>query len=196
MLLFANCDRIFPKIPHLGRVGERTSIRPMKVDPAIVRDGHLEPVLVYRPVMQAAQKKQIVQPGVATVGPVFDVMCVTEPEATAREAAALVSAVERPPDSRWDHARLPSDIEHGSFGVVSHDDTAGVASQPPGRFRGNANALLQVGFVRYRDVIGLPGFAERLGVYAEHDLEAVGPPDCAAPPSVAWLPTGVHESTL
>ena len=54
-------------------------------------------LLVDRAVVPTTEQRQVRERGWASVRPVAEVMPLAEPHATAREAAAAVSVVERPP---------------------------------------------------------------------------------------------------
>src|SRR5439155_19810674 len=102
-----------------------------------------------------------------TLGPVTDVMPMTEAQPTAREAAAAVSVVERPPERRRDRARAGRDLHDTTIETVPHHHAARVARQAPGRFRGNVCAIVEDGLA------GLIGSREGRGVDVDDHLGAL-----------------------
>ncbi len=106
------------------------------------RNLDVEPIFVHRSVMAPTEQHQVVESRFSTIGPVLDVMRITEAEPTAWEAAAAVPVVQRPPDG-WRYCPGSSaDIEHGAVGVMRHDHTARITGDAPRRSRGNAYAVL------------------------------------------------------
>jgi len=70
----------------------------------------LKPLLVDRAMMPATQQNQIREDGRSAVGPVIDVVALTEADATARKTIAAVAIVERPPQSRRNRAGSGADL--------------------------------------------------------------------------------------
>jgi len=97
-----------------------------------------EALFVHCPVMTPTQQDQVVEPSLSAVGPVLDVMRVTETQPAAREAAPSVPVVERPADGGWNGPGFSAHIEHRTVRSVGHDDEARVTSDAPRRSRGNA----------------------------------------------------------
>jgi len=91
------CDGIPPHHGSLRHLRQRAPVRPPEPE-RVVRPA-LDPIalLVHRPVMPAAQQREVRERRRAPVGPVVEVMALAEADATAREAAAAVSMLKRPP---------------------------------------------------------------------------------------------------
>jgi len=75
-------------------------------------DLDVETLFVHRSMMAPAEQYQVVQPGLATVGPVFDVVRVAETVPTARETASPVPVVECPTNGGWHGPGSSAHIEH------------------------------------------------------------------------------------
>jgi hypothetical protein len=82
----------------------------------------------------------------------------------AREAAAAVTMVERPPQRRRDRPGRGTDFQQAPGGIVPHHHPAGVARQALRRFRGNARAVLEDGLAR------LIGVRQHRGIDVHHHL--------------------------
>ncbi len=85
---------------HLGRrrdLGYGSTIRPPELQLPIRLAIELVPLLVDRAVVSATQQREIRERGGPAVRPVTDVMALAEPHAAAREAAAAIAMVQRPP---------------------------------------------------------------------------------------------------
>ena len=118
-----------------------SSLFPSSSFPSFFRVRHdLDPeaLFVHCPVMTPTQQDQVVEPCLSAVGPVLDVMRVTETQPAAREAAPSVPVVERPADGGWNGPGFSAHIEHRTVRSVGHDDEARVTSDAPRRSRGNA----------------------------------------------------------
>ena len=99
-------------------------------------------VLVDKAVVVAAQADQVSERGLATIGPVMDMVTLDEDAvAAAREAARRVSFQQRTLHRRGDRARLPTDGQRRAGLILDHVDDAAVAREATGRFRGNAGAI-------------------------------------------------------
>ena len=103
-----------------GSVGKRPSVWPVEADAFVgtsagspVPSSHCsisslrvpipyeldsEAFLMNSPMVMPTEEDEVVETGLATIGPVYDVVCVAEAEPTAREAAGSVPVIERPPD--------------------------------------------------------------------------------------------------
>ena len=101
------------------------------------------------------------------MGPVTDVMSLSEPDPAAREPAAAVAVMERPPEGRRDRARPGSDLHDMAVPAVLHHHAARVARQALGRSRGNARAVLEDGLA------WLIGACEDFGIDVDHYLVAL-----------------------
>jgi hypothetical protein len=85
---------------HLGRsrdLGQNPAVRAAEPKLAVCQSIELVALLVDGAVGPATEQGEIRQRGGAALRPVTDVMALAEPDAAAREAAATVSVVERPP---------------------------------------------------------------------------------------------------
>src|SRR6056297_2736255 len=123
--------------------------------------------------MVAAEQNEIGHLRLAAVGPVNDVMSVDVLVGrTAGKAAAFVATLQGAPNRRRDAAGLAADVQCRAVVVlVPMNDTA-IASEPSGRFRGNACAGFEFGF---------RGFAvgsQRVGRGVEIDGAAVATGNC------------------
>jgi len=87
--------------------------------------------------------------------------------AAAGETAAPVPMVERSPQGGGNRPGPGTDLQQAPGIVVAHHHLAGVARQAPGRFRGNARAVLHDRLTR------LIRLGERLGVDVDHHLIAL-----------------------
>ena len=109
-------------------------------------------------------------------------MPLPEPHATAREAAAPVPVMERPPQRRGNRAGASIDLHDPAVPVVSHHHPAGVARQTLGRSSWNACAVLE------DRLAGLIGVGEDLGVSKE--IHPVAHKSTSAPRPPAPLDAG------
>ena len=73
----------------------------------------------------------------------MEVMALPERHSAAREAADLVTMLERAAQGRWNRARPGPDLHGAPLLVVPHHHPARVARQPLRRFRGNARPVLE-----------------------------------------------------
>ena len=78
-------------------LGQESAVRATESKLAVGLSRDLIALLVDRPVMPATEQGEIRQRGGSTLGPVTDVMALTDPHPAAWEAAAAVAVVERPP---------------------------------------------------------------------------------------------------
>src|SRR5439155_14550720 len=101
---------------------------------------HLIALLVDRAVVAATEHREIRQRRRTTVGPVPDVMTLTERQSAAGEAATSLSMLERPAQCRPNSPRPRTDVRNSASWVVSHDDAARIARQALSRFCRNARA--------------------------------------------------------
>jgi hypothetical protein len=101
------------------------------------------------------------------MGPVVEVMPLAVVDAAARETATPVAMMKGASQSRWDRPRPGANLHEVSVAIVLHHHSAGVACQPPRRFRGNVRALLEHGLAR------LIRISERRSVDVDHDLIAL-----------------------
>jgi hypothetical protein len=117
--------------------------------------------------MPAAEKREIREGGRAPIGPVMDVMPLVEGHPAAREAAAPVPMLERPPQGGGNRAGPGPDLDHAAGFIMAHHHPAGVTGQAPGRFRGNVGTALEGGLPR------LLRIGQRRGVHMDHHLVAL-----------------------
>src|SRR5258705_3755231 len=112
----------------------------------------------------ATEQGEIRERGGAALGPVLDVMPLADPDATARETAAEVSMLERPPYGRRNRAGPCADFRHAPTAVVAHDDASRVAGQALRRSGRNAHTVFD------HRLPGLVGFAQDGGAHSDHYL--------------------------
>src|SRR6266511_4147367 len=74
--------------------------------------------------------------------PVAKMMPLGKAAAAAREAATAVPMEERPAQGRGNRPRPGPDLDHPPLFVMAHHHPAGIARQPPGRFRGTHHVSL------------------------------------------------------
>ena len=91
-------------------------------------------------------------------------MALPEPDPAAREPAAAVAVMERPPEGRRDRARSSRDLDDTTIETVPHHHAARVARQAPRRFRGNVGAIFEDGLA------GLIGIGEGRGIDVDDHL--------------------------
>ena len=80
-----------------GHVGQTLAVRAPDREGPVGESLDLVALLVHRPVMPAAQEREVRQRGRAPLRPVAHVMPFADPDVAAREAAALVPMEQRPP---------------------------------------------------------------------------------------------------
>src|SRR5437762_11551070 len=115
-------------------------------------------LLVDRAVVPATEHGEIRQRGGTALRPVTNVMALSEADPAAREAAAAVAVMERPPECRGNRPGASIDLHDPAVLAVSHHHPAGVARQTLRRSRGNARAVLE------DRLTGLIGVGEDFGV--------------------------------
>src|SRR5206468_2143385 len=90
---------------HLRRMrdlGQNLTVRAAEPKLAVGLSIELIALLVDGAMMPATEHGEVRERGGASIGPVMDVMALAEASAAAREAAAAVAVVERPPYRGWD----------------------------------------------------------------------------------------------
>jgi hypothetical protein len=117
--------------------------------------------------MPTTEHGEVRERGRAAVGPVAQVMPLSEAQSTPREAAALVPMVERSSQGGRNRPGPGPDLQQAAILVVAHDHPARVAREAPGRFRGNAHAVLEDRLAR------LLRIGQHLGVDVDHHLVAL-----------------------
>ncbi len=115
-------------------------------------------------VVPATEQGEIREGGGTPLGPVTDVMALPEADPAAREPAAAVSVMERPPERRRDRAGPGTDFHNAAVPAVLHHHPTRVARQALRRFRGNVGAVLE------DRLAGLVGIREERGIDMNHHL--------------------------
>src|SRR5207249_2113210 len=98
-------------LPRRRHVGQRPPVRAAEPKLAVGRSIELVALLVNGAVVAATEHGEIRERGGAPLGPVTDVMALPEPDPAAREPAAAVAVMERPPEGRRDRARSSRDLD-------------------------------------------------------------------------------------
>ena len=155
---------------HGGRrrhLRQRAAVRPPESERPVGPARDLVALLVDGAVMPAAEECEVRERCRTAVGPVAEMVPLSEADAAAGEAAAAVPMVERPPQGRGNRPGPGPDLDQAAILVMAHNHLAGVARQAPGRFRGNARAVLEDGLAR------LLRLGQRRGVDVDHHLVAL-----------------------
>src|SRR5512138_2677120 len=112
---------------------------------AVGGERHLEAALVEQAMVEAAEKDQVVEVGLAAAGPVLDVVGLNEPPVRAhREAAAAIARPQRAANRDGNGARLAADVEDTSVSAGRDGDERAVAADAPKGLRGDARSVVQV----------------------------------------------------
>ena len=124
-------------------------------------------------------------------------MTLADPHVAAREAAAPVPMVQRPPQRRRDRPRSGPDFHHPPVRIVPHHHPARVARQPLRRSRGNVRAVFEHRLPRLlrrppgpRRRRGPPPGTARLGRRDRARDAAPSPPAAPARPPAAAAGSG------
>ena len=135
---------------------------------AVVEALHTEPALVHQSMVSRAEQHEVVERGLAALGPVLDVMAM-QPlgGGAAGEAAPLVAARERTAYGWGDAAGSAPHTERLAVGAVHHGDDSRIAAKPPGGLRRDGGAVLD--FTASRASV-----REYIGLDVDHDFVAVG----------------------
>src|SRR5712692_12036800 len=110
-------------------LGQELAVRTTEPKLAVRLSIELVALLVDGAVVAATEQGEIRERGGAPLCPVADVMALPEPDPAAREPAAAVAVMERPPEGRRDRARPGSDLHDMAVPAVAHHHPAGVARQ-------------------------------------------------------------------
>src|SRR2546428_7907639 len=110
VLCLEDLDGIAEHLQRRRHLGQRPPVRAAEPKLAVRLSIELVALLVDGPVMPATEQGGIRECGEAALCPVTDGMPLTEAQPTAREPAAAVSVVERPPERRRDGAGARSDL--------------------------------------------------------------------------------------
>jgi len=122
---------------HGGRgrdLGQELAVRPPEPERAIGLSIELIALLVDRAVVPATEQRKVRERGRSTLRPVADVMSLAEGDSAAREAAAAVPVLQRPPQRRRNCPGPRPDLHNASVLVMLHHDPARVARQASRRF--------------------------------------------------------------
>src|SRR3989442_8505056 len=102
-------------------------------------------LLVNGAVVAATEQGEIRERGGAPLGPVTDVMSLSEPDPAAREPAAAVAVMERPPEGRRDRAQSSRHLIDETNESSPHPPPASLPPHAPRRFPRNVGAIFVVG---------------------------------------------------
>ena len=91
---------------------QKPAVRSAKAKLAVGLSIDLEALLVNSAVVPATEQGEIREGGGTPLGPVTDVMALPEADPAAREPAAAVSVMERPPERRRDRAGPGTDFHN------------------------------------------------------------------------------------
>jgi hypothetical protein len=84
-------DRIHDHLGCQRRLGQRAAVRPPELERPVGPARHLKTLLVHRAVMPAAEQREIREGRGPAMGPVMEVMPLSDANAAARQPAAPVS---------------------------------------------------------------------------------------------------------
>ena len=87
--------------------------------------------------MSSAREHDIIQPRIASVGPMLDVVDVGMADAAAWKRTTTVPRLERPAQSDRNRPPLAAHVERSSPVIVAHHDQPRIAREPARRLRGN-----------------------------------------------------------
>jgi hypothetical protein len=124
-------------------------------------------LLVHAAMVPATEHGEIRQRRRAALGPMPNVMALTEPDPAPWKATASVPMVQRPTDGRWDCTGPRPDLHDIAVPIAAHHNAARVARQALRRFRGNARAPFEDRLAR-RITVGQHGRVDM-----DHDLVAL-----------------------
>jgi len=120
---------------------------------------NLVTLLVDGAMVLAAEQSEVRECGRAALGPMVQVMPLADPDATAREAAALVPVQERAPQRRGNRPGPGANFHDAPVLVVPHHDPARITRQAPRRFCRNARPVPEDGLAGLLRV-GQHGFVD------------------------------------
>ena len=127
-------DRIGGHCRRRRDLGQEPAVGPPESERAIGLSIDPVALLVDRAVMPATQQREVRERGGAAFRPVAHVVPLAQRQSAAREAAAAVAVVERPPQRGRNRPRPGPHFHHPAVFIVSHHDATGVARQAPRRF--------------------------------------------------------------
>src|ERR1700722_12763456 len=117
--------------------------------------------------MKATELHQIRQLGLASVGPMMDVVRVDIPRVrTTRESATAIACVERTAGRRRNATRLAPHIERLAPLIFHHPDNTGVTGQAPHCLYSERRPVLQFAASR-------PTISQSLGIDVHNDLMTI-----------------------
>src|SRR2546428_6687429 len=104
--------RIAGQFTRRRDLGQKLAVRAAEPKLAVGVSIELVTLLVNGAVVAATEHGEIRERGGAPLGPVTDVMSLSEPDPAAREPAAAVAVMERPPEGRRGRARSRRRLHH------------------------------------------------------------------------------------
>ena len=110
-------------------LGQKPAVRAAEPKLSVRLSVELVALLVNGAVVPATEQGEIRERGGASLGPVTDVMALSEADPAAGEAAAAVSVMERPPECRRDRPGPGTDFHNAAVPAVLHHHPARVARQ-------------------------------------------------------------------
>jgi len=111
----------------------------------VTGEGEAPIPLMEQAVVMPAEEEGVPEVRCPAVGPMLDVVRLTEARGTAGEAAAAVAEVERSSKRGRNRAGAAPEVQDFPAGSPGDLDPARIAGEAPGRFRGNADAGFDVG---------------------------------------------------
>jgi len=115
-------------------LGQKPAVRAAEPKLVVGLSIDLVALLVNGAVVPPTEQGEIRKRGGASLGPVTDVMALAESHPAARETAAAVSVMERPPKRRGDRPGPGTDFHNAAVPAVLHHHPARIARQAPSRF--------------------------------------------------------------
>jgi hypothetical protein len=94
-------------------------------------------------VVEPAKEQEVVEPSRTPIRPVAKMMGLAHTPVTARESAAAVAVLQSAAQRRRYRPGTPAHVEDRTIMPVGDVDCGRVAGEPPGRFRGNADGIVE-----------------------------------------------------
>ncbi len=113
---------------------QRAAVRPPEPERPVGPARDLVALLVHRPVMPAAEEREIRERRRPAAGPVVEMMPLAIAHAAAGEPAAAVPLLERASQGGGNRPGPGPNLDHAAILIMAHHHPAGVAGQAPGRF--------------------------------------------------------------
>ncbi len=129
-----NVDGIVRHVWRRRDFGQWPAVRAQESQFAVGLSLHLVTLLVNCAMVPATEQRQVRERGRPAVGPVADVMTLTERTAAAREAATPVAVMEHAPERRRNGPGPGADLHDAAIRSVPHHHPARVARQALRRF--------------------------------------------------------------